>query len=173
MSSTGATGPSCFLLPKHHSQEPPLRARINGAARPRTPLLRGASDPTGEIGLGLLFVGLVAAMLLRRLQWLGFESRSKLSDCAFSLVDLPKGVSAADVLQQRRRFYPVCPVGQPPSRQFSGVIFSDTDPGSVPHHQGRYVVILVSSGEVAAGPGYFRSLSVRRACSRSLLTLPM
>jgi hypothetical protein len=37
--------------------------------------------------------------------------RSKLSDCAFSLVDLPKGVSVADFHRQSRRPYLVCPVG--------------------------------------------------------------
>jgi hypothetical protein len=35
----------------------------------------------------------------------------KFSDCAFSLVDPPKGVSMADFHQQSRRPYLVCPVG--------------------------------------------------------------
>jgi hypothetical protein len=39
-----------------------------------------------------------------------FKSRSKLSNCAFSLVDLPKEVSVADFAQQRPRSYLVCPV---------------------------------------------------------------
>jgi hypothetical protein len=42
---------------------------------------------------------------------LAFKSRSKLSNGAFSLVDLPNQVSVADFVQQRPRSYLVCPVG--------------------------------------------------------------
>jgi hypothetical protein len=38
-------------------------------------------------------------------------SHFKLSDCAFSFVDLPKEVNEADFVQQRPRSYLVCPVG--------------------------------------------------------------
>ena len=71
----------------------------------------GASDPhKGEIGLRLLFIG-HAGSAFGVGNGLAFKNRSKLSECAFSLVDLPKQVSVADFAQQRPRSYLVCPVG--------------------------------------------------------------
>jgi len=36
------------------------------------------------------------------IEYRAFKNHFKLSDCAFSLVDLPKGMSVADLVQQRR-----------------------------------------------------------------------
>src|SRR4029453_1343069 len=50
--------------------------------------------------------------------------------------------------------------GGRPGRQFSGAIFGNTGTGSVSHHRGRYVAILVSS---RGGGRWDRATHQRRA----------